>query len=74
MFRRGAVHVCPIVWAAPGGFLVVMVKAEPMHGDEDVLRLPVPMLDGVEIGAEIALKNYGYVAGELVAIDYAPVY
>lgn len=62
---------CPVVWHIPGGFLVVMRRAEPLSREEwfDLLdRLEADRL--LFAVAERKQDSFGKLGGEIVAVDY----
>jgi hypothetical protein len=70
--RSGWPELCPVIFSLPGGFLNVMKRAEPMTSeqfDEEALKKWVDR-DGHTIPVEIKVDSFGYIDGELVAIDY----
>lgn len=64
--------LCPVLWSLPGGFVVVMRRAEPITRDQfdaidweswkDQPDLFVP--------CETKLDSFGWVDGRIVAVDY----
>ena len=68
--RQRLPHLCPVLWAMPGGFLSVMPRAAPVNG------LPwwevYDLLERVEV--ERKESSFGVVAGRIVCVDYAPIY
>jgi hypothetical protein len=63
--------LCPIHFADPLGVLVVMPKAIQPVADSAVKALP-DYYPGVT--AELKSDDYGYVGGQLVALDYGLPY
>jgi hypothetical protein len=63
---------CPVLWALPGGLMVVMPRAEPMtdydwegfNPDHFVHR------ELYTIPAELKQSSFGFLDGEIVAVDY----
>lgn len=69
--RAGLEGVCPVLFADPLGFVVVMPRAEPLPGDlsAEAYDRFVNRADYV-IPAENKADSFGYLNGELVALDY----
>lgn len=59
---EGFEYCCPVRFAIPGGFLVVMPRARPL---EDEALIPT----GDHI-AERKLDSWGWLNGRVVAVDY----
>ena len=70
--KTGWPELCPVLWAMPGGFLVVMRRARVLT-DEEFLALDlehwVQRTDYL-IPVEIKSDSFGYLDGCLVAVDY----
>lgn len=61
-------RLCPVVWVALGGLVVVMRRAEPWPVDE-----PLPLnLDRVTF--DVKPDNLGVLAGQPVLVDYGGFY
>ena len=71
--RLGWPEVCPVLWAMPGGWLVVMPRATclttPTPFDEEYHARLTNLPDRV-IPAENKASSWGYLGGRLVAVDY----
>ena len=62
-------ELCPVVWAIPGGFCVVMRRAQPISEEqwEEVCgHIPEHIFNI----AESKSINYGWLDGKIVAVDY----
>ena len=68
-------ELCPVVFAVPGGFLLVMRRARMMTGAEwstfrvgfyDFITKP----DGAVIPVEDKPDSFGWLDGRVVAVDY----
>lgn len=65
-------ELCPVLWHVPGGWLVVMRRARVLTDDEFAaldLESWVDRGDYV-IPAEVKPDSFGYLDGQLVAVDY----
>lgn len=70
--RTGWPELCPVLWAIPGGFLVIMRRARVLT-DEEFLALDMDhwvKRDDYTVPAEIKSDSFGYLNGRLVAVDY----
>lgn len=70
--KPGWVELCPVVFAVPGGWLVVMPRATPLT-DEQTERLdPLSILSRHDcaIPAEPKASSFGMLGGRLVVVDY----
>lgn len=71
--RRGWEELCPVLFSLPGGFLVVMPRAEVCSEatmpDEETLRKLTSQPDRC-VPAEWKADSWGYLEGRLVAIDF----
>lgn len=63
---------CPVTWSLPGGFLVVMQRAQPMPSwqwdefdAEAFIHFP-----HYTIPAELKQSSFGILKGKVVAVDY----
>lgn len=70
--REGWPELCPVLWGIPGGFMIVMARAEPMTFEEwsafdDWAFRNHP--DYV-VPCESKPESYGWLGGRVVAIDY----
>jgi hypothetical protein len=71
--RTGWPELCPVLWSLPGGWLVVMQRAEPLTREEFMTfdidgfrekpdyRIP---------GVENKMDSFGWIDGRIVAVDY----
>ena len=59
--------LCPVIFADPLGFVVVMPRARQPVSREDVERLPDYYPD---ITAETKVEDHGRIGSAVVAIDY----
>ena len=65
-------ELCPVLWARPGGFLVVMRRARVLT-DGEFLALDLEQWvqrGDFTVPAEIKPDSFGYLDGRLVAVDY----
>lgn len=70
--KTGWPELCPVVWSLPGGFLVVMRRAEILTDEQFAttdLESFVSKPD-YTIPAELKSDSFGYLDGRLVAVDY----
>lgn len=58
-------ELCPVRFSFPGGFMIIMDRAEPVD-DVDLTKLPEVIVNM----AETKPNNYGLLNNKLVAIDY----
>ena len=70
--KTGWPELCPVVWAIPGGFLLVMRRARAMTRDEfNTIDLNKwVQRQGYIVPAETKMDSFGYLHGSLVAVDY----
>lgn len=70
--RAGLAGLCPIVFSVPGGWLLVMHRAEPLSNDEWQLFDAKSFCERTEytIPAEFKQSSFGKLDGKIVAIDY----
>lgn len=64
--RRRLPILCPVVWSVPGGWLVVMRRAEPYPRDRplpEALFEHYPWMD-------LKHENFGLLNGQVVVVDY----
>jgi hypothetical protein len=65
-------ELCPVVWSVPGGWLLVMRRAEPLSDEEfdslDFLRFARTADYAVPV--EDKIDSFGRFAGRIVAVDY----
>lgn len=78
-------ELCPVVWATPGGWCLIMRRARPLtHAEWDAFappRFPCSMPDYIGpwitrsadyvVPAEPKSDSFGMLEGRIVAIDYA---
>lgn len=65
---RESAALCPVLWASPGAWLIVMPRAEPI-GDAEFAGLE-PMLPALP-GVERKASSWGRLpCGRVVAVDY----
>lgn len=68
--------LCPVVWAAPGGFVVVMKRARPLTEQEwedfdvDAFFNEYEVHANLIIPAEMKRDSFGWYNGKIVAVDY----
>ena len=65
--------LCPVVFALPGGWLVVMGRATPLTDAQAEGFDPLAILeqnDGLAIPAEPKASSFGMLDGRLVVVDY----
>lgn len=71
--RTGWPELCPVLWSLPGGFLVVMPRAEICSDEnapsEEQLEELINRPD-YAIPAERKADSWGFLDGRLVATDY----
>lgn len=68
----GWLELCPVLWALPGGWLVIMPRAVPLTDDE-FLALDVESFaekPDYRIPVEAKTSSFGWLNGRIVAIDY----
>lgn len=67
-------ELCPVVFALPGGWLVVMRRATPLTDAQaealDPLAVLSPEDDRPSIPAEPKASSFGMLDGRLVVVDY----
>lgn len=70
-------ELCPVVWAAPGGFLLIMRRARELTREEWFAFNPKTFHDYYENGelvrsipVEEKMDSFGMLDGRIVAIDY----
>jgi len=70
--RTGWAELCPVVFSIPGGWLVVMRRAEMLSDAEWQAFDPEAFCVGQEriIPAEFKKDSFGRLDGRIVAIDY----
>ena len=56
-------RLCPVLWAAPGGFLVIMCRAQPLPPG-------VAPLGWNDLPVERKCDSFGLLDGQMVALDY----
>ena len=68
-------ELCPVIWAAPGGFLSLMKRARPMTEAEfEVFDWDMwarkSLEDDYFVPVEPKVSSFGWMDGRLVAVDY----
>lgn len=64
-------ELCPVVWSLPGGWCVVMRRAEPLTEDlTDEQYRELVDHDDYHVPAEHKIDSFGWLGGRIVAIDY----
>lgn len=65
------VKLCPVLWSLPGGWILVMRRAQILT-DEEFLSMPEDWRDEPEysIPAEMKSDSFGWLNGRIVAVDY----
>ena len=65
-------ELCPVLWGLPGGWLIVMRRAEPLtRAQFDKIDLETWCDRGDwKIPAELKMDSFGWLDGKLVAVDY----
>lgn len=70
--RSGAVALCPVVWAVPGGWLIVMPRTRPLTDVEAGQLDYCGHMEGTGADWEAKASSFGILNGRVVCIDYAP--
>lgn len=60
-------ELCPVIWSLPGGFLVVMKRAESIS-DEDFDNLDKARFKDLPV--EMKSDSFGLLNGKVVIVDY----
>ena len=70
--KAGWPELCPVVFSIPGGWLLVMRRADPLTDDEWSAFDPKAFCDQEDyiIPAENKRDSFGKINGQIVAIDY----
>lgn len=65
-------ELCPVLWGVPGGWLIVMRRAQPMTRDQfDAIDLEAWCDRGEwKVPAEPKMDSFGWIGDQLVAVDY----
>lgn len=65
-------ELCPVLWGIPGGWLIVMRRADPMTRQQlDEIDLKAWCDKGDwKVPAEPKMDSFGWIDGKLVAVDY----
>jgi len=63
-------RLAKVIFSLPGGFLVVMKRAEPLMNFDRKFLTDFCCSKDWKIPAEIKKDSFGYINGKLVAIDY----
>jgi hypothetical protein len=76
LFARGYAQLCPVVFSIPGGWLVVMRRAEPLTDkfleDFDMEQF-TELADGTMLDIEMKGDTFGMLDGHPVVVDYGGV-
>ena len=69
--RTGWPELCPVVFSVPGGWLLVMRRAEPLS-DAEWCTVHPEWADREEYAVPVEMKrdSFGVLDGRIVAIDY----
>lgn len=67
---RGFAILCPVVASLPGGFLVVMRRAQPLSNDEWSPFYAQQWIDRHGLPVENKRDSFGRIDGRIVALDY----
>ena len=68
-------RLLPVTYCAPGGIFLIMPRAITLKTDQDVEDHGVEQrFEGLRIAQDRNPGNFGYYKGELVCVDYAPVF
>ena len=70
--RAGWPELCPVRWSMPGGWMVVMPRAEPLTAAQWSNFRPYDFCDrpAYMVPAEPKFSSFGVLAGQIVAVDY----
>lgn len=70
--RSGRPGLCPVLWSIPGGWLVVMPRADKMELREFETLLKAQWLEQIIAHTHVERKpcSWGWIDGKLVAVDY----
>jgi hypothetical protein len=70
--KRGWPELCPVVFALPGGWLVVMRRASPLSDEqaESLDYLSILSRDDYAIPAEPKGSSFGVLDARIVVVDY----
>lgn len=71
--RSGRPGLCPVLWSIPGGWLVVMPRAQVLRDYEELRwHKQSLLLQPILAHTHIELKpcSWGWLDGKLVAVDY----
>lgn len=65
-------ELCPVVFSIPGGWLIVMRRAEMLNDAEWAEFDPVAFVNGSDyiVPAETKRDSFGMLDGRIVAVDY----
>lgn len=63
--RKGLTEYCPVLWALPGGFAVVMPRVKVLDLEE-FQNLDLSGYKGIEHKPD----SFGWLGGRLVCVDY----
>jgi hypothetical protein len=70
--KLGWPELCPVLFAVPGGWLVVMQRATPLTHEQAERLDPLSILsrDDRAIPAEPKASSFGMLGDHLVVVDY----
>jgi hypothetical protein len=70
--KTGWPELCPVVFSLPGGWLIVMRRAQPISRDYWAFFDPEKFCEKEDriIPAEHKLDSFGWLDGRVVAVDY----
>lgn len=68
--RAGWPELCPVLFALPGGWLVVMRRAQPVPEDMELDFQALIDRPDYQIPAEPKRDSWGLLDGRIVAVDY----
>jgi hypothetical protein len=70
--KLGWPQLCPVAFALPGGWLVVMHRATPLTDEQAESLDPLSILsrDDYAIPAEPKASSFGVLGGRIVVVDY----
>ena len=77
-YEEGNSHLlCPVLFAAWGGWLIIMPKADMQKHENEIRALPRDQAPpgysswkNIGFGGDDKVDNYGYLNGKLVKVDY----
>lgn len=70
--RTGWPELCPVLWAVPGGWVLVMARAQPLTAAEWSDFRPDDFCAARDYAVPVESKHcsFGTLAGRIVAVDY----